>query len=218
MNRESLLAVATLVVVIGAVTTLALAGAVTDPGESETAADVKNTGHVSLTEIKISAGEITGGTATLAVDTHLDHRGDPIENVTIVHRATDTKTGLLETTTKREIEMLDDDSEVVVSDTVAVPRESSYEIETLVYRDGTRTESASQTVEGVDSLTPAYADTDVEFHRFGSDAGGSLMGVPSISYSIASTTDDTATLEIDSYLTNTGDDTESNLELEVIAR
>jgi PGF-CTERM protein len=218
MNRESLLAVATLVVVIGAVTTLALAGAVSDPADSETAADVEPAGHVSLTEITISADEVTGGTATLAVDTHLEHRGDPAENVTVVHRATDTGTGLVENTTKRSVRTLDDDGEIVVSDRVSIPRESSYEIETFVYRDGTRTESASRSVDGVDALTPAYADTDVEFHRFGGSAGGSLADVPAIGYSIASTTDDTATLEVDSYLTNTGDDTESDLELEVSAR
>ncbi|SER12328.1 DUF7490 domain-containing protein [Natrinema salaciae] len=218
MNRESILAVATLAVVIGAFTTLALAGAVSDPGESETAADVERTGHASLTELTISADEITGGTATLVVDTHLEHRGAPVANVTVVHRATDTRTGLVEDTTERDVETLDDESEVVVSETVTVPRESSYEIETFVYRDGTRTESASHTVEGVDALTPAYADTNVEFHRFGGDSGGSLADVPAISYAIASTTDETATLEVDSYLTNTGDDTESDFELEVSAR
>ncbi|WP_226480445.1 DUF7490 domain-containing protein [Natrinema amylolyticum] len=218
MNRESLLAVATVAVVIGTLTTLALAGAVSAPDRPETAGDVENAGHASLAEITISADEVTGGTATLAVDTHLEHRGDPVTNVTVVHRATDTETGLVEDTTERDVEPLEDESEVVVSSAVTVPRESSYEIETLVYRDGRRTESASQTVEGVDALTPAYADTDVEFHRFGGDAGGSLADVPAIGYSIASTTDDAATLEVASYLTNTGDDTEADLELEVNAR
>ncbi|PCR91193.1 DUF7490 domain-containing protein [Natrinema ejinorense] len=218
MNRESLLAVATVIVVVGAITTLALAGAVSDPDESETAADVETPGHVSLTELTISADEISGGTATLAVDTYLEHRGNPVRNVTVVHRATDMQTGLVEDTTEREVGTVDDESEVVVSGTVAVPRQSGYEIETFVYRNGTRTESASHTVEGVGSLTPAYADTDVEFHRFGGESGGSLADVPAISYSVASTADETATLEVDSYLTNTGDDTESDLVLQVIAR
>ncbi|ELY68064.1 DUF7490 domain-containing protein [Natrinema versiforme] len=217
MNRESLLAVAALAVVLGALTTLAVAGAVSDPGESETAAEIERAGQVSLTELTISAGEITGGTATLALDTHLEHRGGPVANVTIVHRATDTETGLVEATTDREVGRLADESERVVSSTVAVPRESSYEIETLVYRDGNRTESTSHTVEGVGSLTPGYADTAVEFHRFGGDGGGPA-DAPSISYSIESTTDSTATLAVESYLTNTGDAPESDLELELVAR
>ncbi|AGB30656.1 hypothetical protein C488_10463 [Natrinema pellirubrum DSM 15624] len=218
MNRESLLAVATLVVVLGALTTLALAGAVSDPAASETASDVEPAGHVSLTELTISADSVTGGTATLAVDTYLDHRGGPVENVTVVHRAIDTESGLVEATTEREVGRLDEESERVVSSSVAVPRESGYEIETLVYRDGNRTESTSHTVEGVGSLTPDYADTDVEFHRFGGEAGGSLADVPAIGYSIESTTDERATLAVESYLTNTGDDPESDLELEVVAR
>ncbi|OLZ39941.1 hypothetical protein A6E15_02620 [Natrinema saccharevitans] len=218
MNRESLLAVATLVVVLGALTTLALAGAVSDPAASETASDGEPAGHVSLTELTISADSVTGGTATLAVDTYLDHRGGPVENVTVVHRAIDTESGLVEATTEREVGRLEEESERVVSSSVAVPRESGYEIETLVYRDGNRTESTSHTVEGVGSLTPAYADTDVEFHRFGGGSGGSLADVPAIGYSIESTTDERATLAVDSYLTNTGDDPESDLELEVVAR
>lgn len=218
MNRESLLAVAALVVVIGAVTTLALGGAVSDPGESETAADVDSTGHVSLAEITISADDVTGGTATLAVDTHLTHRGDPVTNVTVVHRATDTKTGLVENTTEQTVETLTDESEVVVSGAITVPRKSSYEIETFVYKNGRRIESASHTVDGVGALTPAYADTDVEFHRFGGDGGGGLADVPATSYSIASSTNDTATLAVESHLTNTGDDPEGGLTLEVSAR
>ncbi|WP_440763840.1 DUF7490 domain-containing protein [Natronorubrum sp. DTA7] len=220
MNREYVLAIAALVVVIGALSTLALTGAVSDPGASETATEVETDGDVSLAEITISSEHVTGGTATLAVDSHLEHRGDPVENVTVVHRVTDTNSGLVENTTEREVDTLGENSsdraETVVTDSIAVPRESSYEIETFVYREGARIESASHSIEGVDALPPAYADTDVEFHRFGS--GGSLADVPAIEYAIESTTDDRATLEVASYLTNTGDDPEEDLELEVKAR
>ncbi|ELY40813.1 DUF7490 domain-containing protein [Natronorubrum tibetense] len=219
MNREYVLAIAALVVVVGALSTLALTGAVSDPDDSETATDVETDGDVSLAEITISSEDVTGGTATIAVDSHLEHRGDPVDNVTVVHRVTDTNSGLVENTTEREVDVLgegsSDRSETVVTDSVAVPRESSYEIETFVYRDGARLESASHSIEGVDALTPAYADTDVEFHRFG---GGSFADVPAIEYAIESTTDDRATLEVASYLTNTGDDAEDDLELEVKAR
>ena len=215
MNREYVLAIAALMVVVGALSTLALTGAVSGPDESETDAAVQSDGAVSVTEITISADEIAGGTASLAVDTHLEHRGSPVENVTVVHRVTDTETGLVEDTTERAVDPLEDESERVVSSTVAVPRESSYEIETFVYRDGSRIESTSHTIEGVDALTPAYADTDLEFHRFGS---GPLADVPAIEYAIESTTDERATLAVSSYLTNTGDDPESGLELEVKAR
>ena len=215
MNREYVLAVAAVMVAAGALSTLALTGAVSDPADAETDAAVDSEGDVSLTEITISAEEITGGTASLAVDTHLEHRGDPVENVTVVHRVTDTETGLVEDTTETAVDPLENESERVVSSTVAVPRERSYEIETFVYRDGNRVESASQRIEGVDSLTPAYADTDLEFHRFG---GGPLADVPAIEYAIESTTDERATLEVASYLTNTGDDPESDLELGVKAR
>lgn len=69
-------------------------------------------------------------------------------------------------------------------------------------------------VEGVGSLTPAYADTDVEFYRFGPGAGD----VPSIGYAIASSTNDSATLAVSTYLTNGGDEAAPDLRVEFKAR
>ncbi|RQG96552.1 DUF7490 domain-containing protein [Natrarchaeobius chitinivorans] len=216
MNREYALAVAALVVVVAALTTLALSGAIADPADPDADASVHS--QATLQEVTIAADEVSGESATLAVDTYLYARGGPVENVTVVHRATNTDTGLLEDTTEREVGTLEAEIETTVSETIDVPRDGSHEIETLVYVDGTRTESRTHRVSGVDSLTPAYADTGLEFHRFGGDYGGAFATVPAIEYSIESTSADDATLEVTSYLTNTGDETADSLELEVKAR
>ncbi|MWV40445.1 hypothetical protein [Natrialba sp. INN-245] len=216
MNREYALAIAAVVVAVAALTTLLLAGAVADPDDPETGASVES--HASLQEVTIAADEISGGTATLAVDSYLTAYGAPVDNVTIVHRATDTDTGLVEDTTEREVGTLEPGSETAVSGTVDVPREGGYEIETFVYVDGERTESATHRVSGVDALTPAYADTGLEFHRFGDQYGGAFESVPAIEYAVESTSGETATLEVTSYLTNTADDPADSLELEVKAR
>ena len=218
MNREFALAIAAVVVAIAALATLALSGAVSDPAEPETGAEVETEGHASLLEVTIAADEIAGETAHLEVDTYLEHHGDPVENVTVVHRATDTDTSLVEDTTEREVGTLEGEREVVVPATIDIPREGTHRIETFVYVDGTRTQSNSYRVSGVDTLTPAYAETGLEFHRFGGDYGGDLADVPALEYSIESTTDETATLEVTSYLTNAGDDVADSVEVEVKAR
>lgn len=41
---------------------------------------------------------MSGQTATLTVDTHVSHRGEPAENVSVLLRATDLETGLVATT------------------------------------------------------------------------------------------------------------------------
>lgn len=217
MNREFALGVAAVVVAVAALATLALSGAVSSPDEPETGAEIGTDGHASLLEVTIAAGDVSGDTATLEVDTYLEHRGDPVENVTVVHRATNTETGLVEETTEREVGTLAGETEEVVPATIDVPREGTHRIETFVYEDGTRTESSSYRVSGVDSLTPAYAETGLEFHRFGVDYGA-LADVPAIEYSVESTTDDEATLAVTSYLTNEGDDVAEDLEVELKAR
>lgn len=218
MRRESVLAIAAVVIVVASLTTLALSGAVSDPGDTETGASVDRSGDASLLEVTIAAGDVGGETASLEVDAHLEHYGDAVENVTVVHRATNTNTNLVEHTVEADVGTLDDESGVVVSESVDVPRDGTHELETFVYVDGVRTESTTHTVVGVDTLTPAYADTSLEFHRFGGDYGGALADVPAIEYSVESTTDDDVALEVSSFLTNTGDETTGDLELEVKAR
>lgn len=218
MRRELVLAIAAVVIVIAPLTTLALSGAVSDPGDAETDASIESAGDASLLEVTIAAGDVGGETASLEVDTHLEHRGDAVENVTVVHRATNADTNLVEHTVESDVGTLDDESEIVVSESVDVPRDGTHELETFVYVDGVRTESMSHTVAGVDTLAPAYADTSLEFHRFGGDYGGALADVPSIEYSVESTTDDAVALEVSSFLTNTGDETTDDLTLEVKAR
>ncbi|WP_265108528.1 DUF7490 domain-containing protein [Halosolutus halophilus] len=214
MNRESALMVAALVVAVAALTTLALSGAVSDPSAPDTGAAIDRAGTASLLEVTIAADEVSGETATLAVDTYLQHEGPAVENVTVVHRTTDTDTNLVVDVTEREVGGLESESEEVVSGTVDVPREGTHRIETIVYTDGTRTESVSHRVSGVDSLTPAYADTGLEFHSY----TGALADVPAIEYEVESSTGDRVELAVESYLTNAGDRTADGLELELKAR
>lgn len=218
MNRELALVCGAVVVLIASLSTLSLAGGVSGPDVPELDVGGEQQGIASVTEVTITTDAVTGGTASLSLETHLDHRGGPVENVTIVHRATDIETGFLVETTEREVDPLESESEYRVSGTVALPRESEYRIETIVYVDGTRTETVSQTVSGIDSLTPSYADTDIEFHRFTGAGGTHFTDIPSIEHTVVSTDDDRATLAVTSYLTNTGDDPEDDLRLKVTAR
>ncbi|SFB82939.1 hypothetical protein SAMN05444422_102261 [Halobiforma haloterrestris] len=217
MNRELALSGAALAVAVLALATLALSGAVADPAEPD--AESKIEGHASLLEVTIAADDVSGETVSLEIDSYLEHRGQPVENVTVVHRATDTDTDLVEDETSREVGTLEDGGETVATATVDVPREGSYALETFVYADGTRTESATHRVYGVDALTPAYADSSLEFHRFGGE-DGLLTDVPAIEYSVVDTDDEAgeATVEVTGYLTNAGDDPADDLELELKAR
>ena len=186
MNREKrMVTAAAAVLAMATITALAVPGAVSEPTTPETGAE--RHGAAAVTEVTVAAAEVTGATATLAVDTYLVQRGGPVEDVTIVHRATDANTGLVENETELAVGDLEDEPERVVPGKVSVARQSDYELETFVYQDGERTASVSRTVSGVGSLTPAYADSDVGFHRFGEEYGLMTSEIPAVSYTIAST-------------------------------
>lgn len=215
MNRELVLvAIALGVVVATALALLFVPGAVSSPFDPDAAGEQVPPGHVHIEEVTIAAGDVTGANATLEVDTYLRHRGNPVENVTVVHRATDSNTGLIATESERAVEALAEESETRVRGNVTVPRRSDYRIETIVYANGNRQRTATHHVEGVGSLVPDHARTDVAFRR---TAAGDA-GLPAIAYSVASTDGDRVTLAVSPYLTNTGDQPERDLDLEVIAR
>lgn len=211
MDRENALLGAVLVVVAAsALFAVVFPGVLADPGADDAP---EPEGRVTIAETTIAAGNVSGASATLTVDAALAQRGGPVENVSIRFRATDTETGLVEATTEREVGTLAGENETRVAGDLRVPRASGYRIDVIVYEDDRRTASARRTVEGVGSLTPAYADTNVEFHRFGSHGD-----VPSIEYAIASSTNDSATLNVSTYLTNGGDEDAADLRVEFKAR
>jgi PGF-CTERM protein len=167
--------------------------------------------HVSLHETTITPADVSGNTATLTLDVRLRHRGGPAENVSLEVRAIDAESGLVETRTRIEVGTLDGDSERAVLANVTVERSGGYHVETIVYADGRRVEQGRTTISGVEALVPAFARTPIEFHRFAN-------GVPTITYTIANASGGQATLDVSTYLTNTGSTTAGDLELTIAAR
>lgn len=208
MNHERfLVAGAVVVLAVAIVAAMAVPGAVAAPDRER-----EGPGRLAVQDLAIAAGEASGETAELVVQTRLSHVGPTAENVTVELRATSLESGLLETTTTVPVDRIEGDREVTVNGTLRVAREGGYRIEAIVYHDGQRLRSADRRVEGVEALRPAYAESPVDFHQF------QRTDQPSIEYRIASATNDTATLDVTTYLTNSGDAAAGDLRLVVKAR
>lgn len=175
------------------------------PGERE------RPGHVNLIEMTISPGAVGGENATLRVRPHVQQRGGPAENVTVLLRAVDHGTGFVAATQRLEYGDLDDDVTRTREGVLTVAREGGYDVESIVYVNGTRVERGTRTVRGVDTLTPNYRDTPLRFQSFDAD-------IPVIEYRIDSVADNRTTLSVSTYLTNTGDRPAGDLELVLTAR
>ncbi|WP_128476208.1 DUF7490 domain-containing protein [Halorussus pelagicus] len=208
MNRDTMLAGGIAVVVaVSLLAATVVPGAIAQP-ES----DPVRSGHLDIQEVSIAPTAVSGGTATLQVDTRLEHWGGESENVTVRVRAVGLESGLVETTTETAVEPISGEREVSVLQNLSVERAGGYRVETAVYRDGARIADGSTEVRGVGTLTPAYARTDVRFHWQSGD------GFPPIEYTVRNAENDRATLDVSTFLTNEGDADSEELRVVVTAR
>ena len=210
MNRERTLAVLAAVVVVASVGLALLA-----PGAlAERSGESVRESYLSLQEPRVATGPVGGQDAELSLDLRMTHRGGTARNVTVEVQAIDTDTGLVATTVRKDLGNVSGDREIRTRVNVTVERQGGYRLDIRVYEDGDRIETGRTTVRGVESLTPDYARTSLEFHRF--EGGGADL--PVISYTPTSTGDNRTTLETQTWLTNRGDDPAGGLELVVRAR
>lgn len=209
MRRESLLGAAVCAVILTmAVGAVAVPDALAGPPE-----DVRES-RLAMQQPYIEASDVSGETVTLSLSARLAHRGGTAENVTVETRAVDEATGLVETTDRVSLGTLDTDRDVPYTTNLTVERAGSYRIETEVYADGRRETTHSGTVSNLDALVPASARSPVRFHDFEhADAD-----MEAISYRIATVRDNESTLNVTTYLTNTGDEPAGGVELQARAR
>lgn len=228
MRRETVLVVCAIVVVAGLFGAAAVASdvlATHDDGadERQPSADL----HLDTQEVTMTPEEIGGETVTLSVDLLLRQdvevdRGFSIgdvdddelrsENVSVQLRATNRETGMIEDVTDLNVDPIAGERDFSVSGSITLDRENDYGIEAIVSRDNRRIEIGRTRVSGLDTLEPEYADSPVEFERF------SIADLPAVSYTVEDAGDDEADLGVSAYVTNTGDELNDAVEVELIAR
>ncbi|MCG1003286.1 MULTISPECIES: hypothetical protein [Halobacterium] len=204
MRRERVLAVGIAVVVVAsAVTMVAVPGVFADD-EPE---DVRP-GHTAIEEVTIATSDVSGGTVTLGVTPYLRHYGGTSENVSVLVRAVDLDSGLVETTRTVDVKAISGDREVPVEVNVSVAREGGYRVETVLFSDGQRVGVVSKTVRGVGTV---QAGGRVAFHDF-------AAGLPSVQYSVVDAGANRTTLGVSTYLTNSGATPTGSVTVEIIVR
>lgn len=213
MRRETVLAGGVAVVLVATALFLAFVPGAIDPPEVRE--DPEPTGRLSIEEVTIAPGQVSGASATLQVDTRIRHRGNAVDNATLEVRAISLESGLVRTSQRIPVESITANGETRVGADLSVPRSGGYRIETILYQDGRRVHEGSKEVRGVGSLTPAYADDPVDFHRF---RGPGVEDFRPIEYAIAGVEDERVTMDVTAFLTNNGDRATDDLRVEFAAR
>jgi PGF-CTERM protein len=207
MDSKRVLATGAVVVVVGALlAAAAMPAAIANPGDD----GPLRPGPVDVVDADIATDEITGQTADLRLYATLDHRGNPAANVTVLFKATDAESGLLVAEREVDVGDLTTEGERRVSTVLSVPREGGYELEGVVYRNGTRVDEFSRTVNGVEALTPNYARSNVSFVED--------PVLEPVTVSIADAGENRTTLELGSWLTATGPSEADSLSVTFIVR
>jgi PGF-CTERM protein len=200
MRRETALGIGAVgVAVLAVLAAVAVPGALADP----TADRPVRPGPVTIADMGISAGDVTGDTVTLTVDARLDHRGPPARNVTVDLRAVDAESGLVSTTRTVDVGDIAEEREVTAMANLTVDREGGYRIEAVVYRDGQRVDSGARELSGLAALTPPYARSSVSFSED--------EALPPVGFAVAESADNRTTLDLQATLTNGGDDRPEDL-------
>jgi len=213
MRRETVLAGGVAVVLVATALFLAFVpGAIDPPEERE---DPEPTGRLSIAEVTIAPGDVSGASATLQVDTRIRHRGNDGDNATLEVRAVSLESGLVRASQRIPVESITSNGETHVRTDLSVPRSGGYRIETILYQDGKRVHEGRKEVRGVGSLTPAYAADPVGFHRF---RGPGSEEFRPIEYAVADVEDERVTMAVTAYLTNNGDLASDDLRIEFTAR
>jgi PGF-CTERM protein len=204
-SNRVLAGVAVVVVAVALLAAAVVPGAVTAPDD-----DPIRPGPVRVVDADIATGEITGQTAELELFATLDHRGNTAENVTVLFEATDAESGLLEASEEVRVGDLTAEGERRVSTTLSVPRDGGYELEGVVYRNGTRVDEFTRQISGVEALTPAYAESNVSF------VDDPVL--QPVSVSIADAGEDRTTLELGGWLTAAGPSEADSLSVTFVLR
>lgn len=211
MQREKLLAGGLAAIVVVTLLTATLV-----PGILSSVDDDVSQGHLHLNEgdSTIRVLSVPGDVVELQLDSRIAHTGGPTENVTLEVRAIDDDSGLLADDQEQSVGEVSSGRTVSIPTNVTVPREGGYTIETILYQDGVREGKWDRSISGVDSLTPDYARSSIEFQRFRAND----EGFGAVATSVRSTSGDRATLNVTSHLRNSGSTSSGDVRVRVRAR
>jgi PGF-CTERM protein len=206
MNRErALVAGAVVVVLVTVVGAAALPGAIATPRDERT-----DPGRVAVADVTLRPTTVGGSTVDLAVGVSLQHYGNPTENVSVRVRAVDATTGFLAAERRVPVGTLTGEGVTEANASLSVEREDGYRIEVTVFHDDRPMDRARATVDGLDSLPPEYARTNVTFVD--------EPALPAVSTAVVDAGDNETTLRVTSSLTNSGSSGSEDLELSVVLR
>jgi hypothetical protein len=161
---------------------------------------------LSIREVDVKPVEVTSARIEVNVTAYINHAGSKTQNATMLIRAINSDTKLLETQVFTPIPETESDIEktLSVSTSLKVERNGGYELNILLFDNGSIRDSGTVNIQGLNAMTPESKRSGVTLNNIDFTVGGVSAGKVSI--------------KSDIYLENKGPDVSDNLKLIVKAR
>lgn len=194
------------VLLLGILALLTIIIAMTQNVFTETAI-YKEPASLNIREVDVKPIEITSSFVNINITTYINHRGGETNNASILIRAIDSNTGLLNSqiyayipkTEKEDIEKI-----LIVSQNLKIDRNGNYDLNLLLFDNNSLLDSGSISIRGINILTPQSKKSYIGINNIDFFVGGVSTGKVNIKPQI--------------YLENTGPAPSENLRLIVKAR
>ncbi|VVB88592.1 Uncharacterised protein [uncultured archaeon] len=164
----------------------------------------KPSASFSIREVDVKPVEVTSSLVQVNVTTFIYHGEGEANNASMLIRAINSNTGLLETEVSAPIPESDGDKTVTASANLKVDRNGNYDLKILLYDNGTIRDSGSVRISGLNALTPAIKNIGV--------------AVNNIDFVVTGTSAGRATIRSDIYLDNKEASPSGNMNMIVKAR
>ncbi|MCX9084900.1 MAG: PGF-CTERM sorting domain-containing protein [Candidatus Methanoperedens sp.] len=161
---------------------------------------------LTIRDVDVKPVEVTSSRIEVNVTAYVNHAGARTQNATMLIRAINSVTKLLETQVSTSIPETESDIEktLSVSTNLIVERNGGYELNILLFDNGSIRDSGAVNIQGLNAMTPESKRSGVTLNNIDFTVGGVSAGKVSI--------------KSDIYLENKGPEASDDLKLIVKAR
>ena len=161
---------------------------------------------ISIREVDVKPIDVTSARIEVNITAYINHHGDKTRNASMLIRAINSDNRLLETQVSAPIPETGSELEktISVSTNLNVERNGGYELNILLFDNGSIRDSGTVNIRGLNALTPNSKKSGITLNNIDFMVGSVAAGKVSI--------------KSDIYFENKGPDTSDNLKMTVKAR
>ncbi len=168
--------------------------------------EYKQPSSLSIREVDVKPVEVTSSRIEVNVTAYINHAGSKTKNATMLIRAISRDTRLLETQVSAPIPETDSELEktLAILTNLKVERNGGYELNILLFDNGSIRDSGSVSISGLNALTPQSKRSGVVLNN--------------IDFTVSSVSTGKVSIKSDIYLENKAQDASENLKMTIKAR